>query len=731
MPQQAAAHNSISNITRPSKTIPYIENMGLQVCNPMFDLKVNSLDPGCSKFFTENIFKSTSKHGIDNKSSHKCRQGLLILRFQMFNFKRHHPLATYLIIICLIVIIPWSSVSAQAIGKPGGSENRGLFKPAATVAFSKTLPANGATISMPASTEQILQWGNAEIDLTDAYQYCIDETNDSLCAGDQWITRSLLYSGGPAEFTLLPGHTYYWQVKVRDANIFADSNTWWSFSILPPQLNKIAPLNGSTLTLPITTYRLLQWSDAEINVTDRYQYCIDETNNAKCDDGNWISRDSLYSGGPGDFATLGGHTYYWQVRARDANKYADSGSWWSFTIEATGPQPPPLTKIYPANGAFIPLPGSTYHLLQWSDAVLESTDRYQYCIDETDNSLCEDNNWITRNSLYSGLDEFPTLPEHTYYWQVRARDAGANANTGTWWSFTTLPAFIEITRLGENPTSATSVVFEVTFNGYVTDVETSDFSLTTSNITGAGITTVTAVSSSIYNVTVNTGSGSGTIRLDIPVTATILDATNSQIPGLPFTRGPTYTINKTLSTTFTSTAANDGWIMESNENSGAGGTLDSAANTFNLGDNAANKQYRSILHFNTAALPDNAVVTKATLKIKKQGLTGNDPFSILGLLRVDMRKPSFGSATLELTDFNSSTNKRNVSYFNPIPSGAWYSALLNNTGNLAINLQGRTQFRLYFTLDDNNDNGADLMRFFSGNAPAGSWPQLIVEYYLQ
>jgi hypothetical protein len=54
---------------------------------------------------------------------------------------------------------------------------------------------------------------------------------------------------------------------------------------------------------------------------------------------------------------------------------------------------------------------------------------------------------------------------------------------------------------------------------------------------------------------------------------------------------------------------------------------------------------------------------------------------------------------------------------------------LTNTGKTFVNRTGPTQFRLYFAKDDNDDNGADSMRFYSGNAPITNRPQLIVEYY--
>jgi predicted outer membrane repeat protein len=185
-----------------------------------------------------------------------------------------------------------------------------------------------------------------------------------------------------------------------------------------------------------------------------------------------------------------------------------------------------------------------------------------------------------------------------------------------------------------------------------------------------------------------------------------------------------------LTTTLKSVNTNDGWILESTETSGNGGTLNSATTTFNLGDDAANKQYRAILHFDTSSLPDTAVITSATLKIKKQGGMGTDPFTLLGDLKASVRKPAFGAATLALSDFKSAPGKNNVATFSNIPVSSWYSALVNNTGRVYINRTGTTQFRLAFTTDDNNDNAADLIKFYSGDAGAANRPQLIIEYYV-
>jgi CSLREA domain-containing protein len=187
---------------------------------------------------------------------------------------------------------------------------------------------------------------------------------------------------------------------------------------------------------------------------------------------------------------------------------------------------------------------------------------------------------------------------------------------------------------------------------------------------------------------------------------------------------------KDFSSTFKSSAANDGWILESSENRNTGGTMNSAATTITLGDDAADRQYRSILHFDTSSLPDTAVVTNMTLKIKQQGnVTGVSPFTF-GSLYVDMRNPAFGNSILELVDFSFAAKKVKPAVFNPNPVSGWFSARFNTGGKLYVNRTGVTQLRLYFSVDDNNNNIADFIRFYSGNASAGDRPKLLITYYL-
>ncbi len=187
-----------------------------------------------------------------------------------------------------------------------------------------------------------------------------------------------------------------------------------------------------------------------------------------------------------------------------------------------------------------------------------------------------------------------------------------------------------------------------------------------------------------------------------------------------------------LTSTFRSAAAQDGWVLESTEFSNAGGSLNNTGTLFNLGDDAADKQYRAILSFNTFPLPDTAVITKVTLKIKKQGLVGTDPFTTHGILYIDIRTGAFSAnAALQAGDFQATASKPAAGAIPNTPVYGWYSKILNSTAFPFINKTGWTQFRLRFQMDDNNDNGADNLRFFSGDYSTVSYrPTLIIEYYV-
>ncbi|RPH63161.1 MAG: hypothetical protein EHM81_00670 [Chloroflexi bacterium] len=184
--------------------------------------------------------------------------------------------------------------------------------------------------------------------------------------------------------------------------------------------------------------------------------------------------------------------------------------------------------------------------------------------------------------------------------------------------------------------------------------------------------------------------------------------------------------------TLTSIASQDGWVLETSETSGKGGKVDAKAKTFQLGDDALNRQYRAILSFDTSQLPtsSNIIIQSATLRIKASGKpAGLDPFKSLKPLRLDIRYNYFGIRnTLEAGDFQASYSARKVGTFVKKSDG-WYAANLNAAGISNIYKYGVTQFRLYFSKDDNNNLKADYQKFFSGNNPTNK-PALVITYTL-
>jgi hypothetical protein len=295
------------------------------------------------------------------------------------------------------------------------------------------------------------------------------------------------------------------------------------------------------------------------------------------------------------------------------------------------------------------------------------------------------------------------------------------------------PEVESILRAGDNPSNKETVNFTVVFTEPVTGVDKTDFTLTRTGVQGAAVTGVSG-SGSTYTVNVASGSGNGTIRLDVKDDDSIKNISGNPLGGPGngngnFTSGQAYIIKKRLA--LSSQRLLDGWVLEKNEQSGQGGSLNRTANFFMLGDNPQDRQFRAILSFNTASLPDQAVITGVTLKICRQGMAGTNPFSTHDSLRVSIRKPRFGSlGQLQVSDFQAPADKGSVGAFGMTPLDNWYFVELSAAAFPFVNLTGLTQFRLQFVIDDNDDQGADYIKFFSGDASIENRPKLIVDYFV-
>ena len=111
------------------------------------------------------------------------------------------------------------------------------------------------------------------------------------------------------------------------------------------------------------------------------------------------------------------------------------------------------------------------------------------------------------------------------------------------------PIVSSIVLADENPTDASTVNFTVMFSKAVTGVNSSDFTLTVTSLTSAPFVSAVNGSGATYTVTVNTGSGNGTIRLNVVDDDSIKDGSNHPLGGAGvgngnFSNGETYTISR-------------------------------------------------------------------------------------------------------------------------------------------------------------------------------------------
>lgn len=130
--------------------------------------------------------------------------------------------------------------------------------------------------------------------------------------------------------------------------------------------------------------------------------------------------------------------------------------------------------------------------------------------------------------------------------------AGANGTQNTqvvYTADTTPPDVSSITRADSTPTSAASVQWTVDFTEAVTGVDAGDLALAPAGgLAGASIAAVSGSGSS-YVVTASTGTGSGTLGLDLVDNDTIADPAGNKLGGTGAGNGslagPAYTIDKT------------------------------------------------------------------------------------------------------------------------------------------------------------------------------------------
>ncbi|MBI5964085.1 MAG: hypothetical protein HY863_11460 [Chloroflexi bacterium] len=439
--------------------------------------------------------------------------------------------------------------------------------------FVKTDPLNNA---INQNLNLMLSW-EASAQAT-SYEYCFDTTNDNDCSS--WInngnstTKSL--SG------LSAGTTYYWQVRAVNIGgmTYANNEIWWSFTTLsdmPPAVLGITrasadPTNAASVNFTVT------FSESVTGV-DKFDFNLvtpGEISGATITSvgGSGATRTVVVGTGTGSGSIHIDLIDNDTIKDVSLNKLGGVGltngdfiTGESYTIDKTPPTVVSIVRASPnPNGS-----ASVNFTVTFSE-VVSAVDKFDF-LPVTTGTLTDvtvisvGGAGVTRTvtvstgtgvstGVNSGTLRLDLIDNDTIQDGVLNKLGGIGTANGDFtsgeiYSIEKPPAsVISISRTSATPTGSSLVGFTVTFSEAVTGVDRFDFSLvTTDTLSGVAIQSVGGTGIT-RTVTVNTGTGSGTLHLDLIDNDTIKDAANKPLGGVGlgngnFTSGATYTIEKT------------------------------------------------------------------------------------------------------------------------------------------------------------------------------------------
>lgn len=183
---------------------------------------------------------------------------------------------------------------------------------------------------------------------------------------------------------------------------------------------------------------------------------------------------------------------------------------------------------------------------------------------------------------------------------------------------------------------------------------------------------------------------------------------------------------------FTSESPTTDSGQECSKTSGSGCSVKSSGRVLLVGKGLQDRQYSAFLSFNTAGLPDGAVITSVKLKIKSAGVAGSSPLNNRQNLTVDIcRPPNYKTGRTPAIEARVGANcNDNVGIFDKTPNSDWYTVDFLPAALQSINLTGTTQFRLRVDELPNQDASRAYIKFHSGEAADPNSPVLMVKYNL-
>ncbi|MBI5944062.1 MAG: IPT/TIG domain-containing protein [Chloroflexi bacterium] len=349
-----------------------------------------------------------------------------------------------------------------------------------------------------------------------------------------WEKMDLQISGGAGGVSQVPGDYFYGDIR----RPFTQAGMWGLFRVLPntcpangvlgvpclvqapPTVTGISPTTGSSVGGAVVTITGTNFNKSATTI----KFGAVAATNVSCASATTCTATSPAGLGIADVtATVAGQT-----------SAINNNDKFTFVVP-----PPSITGIAPGSGS---TDGGT--VVTISGAHLSSTPgatTIRFGANNATNVSCSSDTTCTATSPAGSVGTVDVIAT------VGSQSSATSA--ADQFTYVDLPPVIlSSVRLNSSPSPLATVWYSVTFSEPVTGVDMADFNLAISgSVSGAAITSVSG-SGSTRSIGVNTGTGNGTIRLDVADDDSILDAASNPLGGAGannFTSGESYTADKT------------------------------------------------------------------------------------------------------------------------------------------------------------------------------------------
>jgi hypothetical protein len=276
-------------------------------------------------------------------------------------------------------------------------------------------PEDGST-DLPVSVT--LRWLSVENAESYRVQIALHPGMDAPVADSDDITDT--------EFDILLEHDtmYFWRVNASNLFGTSDWSSVWSFRTIiekpvPPVL--VTPLDGS---INVSVAPTLVWESAPFAETYHIQVATTPDYSVLIIDNPGIT-DTFLSLSNLDHDT----EYYWRVRSQNVAGESDWSTFWTFRTAVPIAETPML--VSPENGS---VNIATDTVLVWNESEGTETYSVQISTNIEFSGIVIDTNGITDTDLAVFVLENSV----TYFWRVRAENAGGISNWSSVWNFTTI-----------------------------------------------------------------------------------------------------------------------------------------------------------------------------------------------------------------------------------------------------------------------------------------------------